>query len=299
VKVTTAVITAAGFGTRMLPVTSAIQKVMLPILNRPVIDYIVEDCLAAGVKNIIFVINPGTHDLQDYYVGNPNLERLMKHFGKTAAVEELAAIHAKATFTFVEQSFETVGYGTNPPLLVAAPHLPKDEAFIVTYGDAWLQRSDGTSEFAQLVRTYQESGADAAISGFELPTSKLSAYGVLGIKKVQDREYLDDFVEKPAPGQEPSNLANLGFYIFPPEIMPYAKAVKKNQTGEYYLTDAVLEASRKLSFVIHRAEGEFLDAGNLKSWLETNLKILKSRPELASQLTTVIRDIQEDLPPKQ
>jgi UTP--glucose-1-phosphate uridylyltransferase len=281
-KVTTAVITAAGFGTRMLPVTSAIQKVMLPILNRPVVDYIVDDCIAAGVKNIIFIINPGSHELQDYYVGNSQLEHLFKHFGKDAALEKLKTVHDKATFTFVEQPFETVGYGTNPPIKLAAPHLPENEAFMVSYGDAWLRRPDGQSEYANLVKTFEESKADAAIIGLEQPKSELHRYGVLGIKEEQGREYLDGFVEKPAPGEEPSNLANFGCYVFTPKIMPYVNEVTQNEKGEYYLTDAIEKAAANMPFVIHRAQGEFLDAGNLESWFKTNLTVAATDPKLSA-----------------
>ena len=284
-KVTTAVITAAGFGTRMLPATSAIQKVMLPILNRPVVDYIVDDCLAAGVTNIIFVINPGTHDLQDYYTGNPSLERLMKHFGKKDALEMLAKVHNKATFTFVEQTFENVGYGTNPPLVVAAPHLPKDEAFLFTYGDAWLRQPDGQSVYVDMVKTFNETEADGVVAGLELPKSELHRYGVLGIKEKDGHEYLDRLVEKPASGQEPSNLANLGFYIFKPSIMQYVRDVKKNEHGEYFLTDAVEAAAKDHLLAIHRTNGDFLDAGNLKNWFRTNLEVAATNPDLAEVLS--------------
>jgi UTP--glucose-1-phosphate uridylyltransferase len=113
-KPTTAVIFAAGIGTRMLPVTSAVQKELLPILNRPVVDYTVEDCLKAGITRFIFVIRPGATGLKDYYLGNEQLEAGLKRLGKTEALKLLDRIHTKATFEFVEQP-ESAGYGTAIP----------------------------------------------------------------------------------------------------------------------------------------------------------------------------------------
>lgn len=268
----------------MLPVTSAIQKVMLPILNRPVIDYVVADVLAAGVEHIIFVINPGSTQLQDYFLGNKLVDELLRHHGKTAELEQLEKLHSRAKFTFVEQNFDAAGYGTNVPLLLAENHLPSDEAFIYCYGDAWLKRADGKSEFAELVQTFQESEADAAITGLELPPAELARYGALGIREAEGREYLDDFVEKPAPGEAPSNLSNLGFYVLTSKIFPYAKAVKANDRGEYYVTDALKSAAADLKIAIHRTTGQFLDAGNLESWLEANLAMASANPALAKKL---------------
>jgi UTP--glucose-1-phosphate uridylyltransferase len=271
-KVTTAIITAAGYGSRMLPVTAAVQKELLPILDRPVIDYVVADCVAAGVTKIIFIISPGSHGLQDYYVGNAGLQAHLKRFGKTAALEKLEAVHSQATFNFVEQP-ETAGYGTAVPLNVAAPHLPKGEAFVFSNGDIFTWNKDGYSDTAGLVAAFERTDAIGAIAVLPKPEKELHRYGTIGLQRREGNEYLTDFVEQPGPGQAPSNLINLSNYVFSPEILPYVKAVKPGETGESRVTDAVLAAAQVKPFVVYRAKGQFLDAGNLKGWLEANIAI--------------------------
>ena len=264
----------------MLPITAAVQKELLPVLERPVIDYVVADCIAAGATNIIFVIRPGSRSLQDYYVGNPSLESHLKRFKKVKALEKLEALHDSATFSFIEQP-DGAGYGTAVPLVVAIPHLPKDDAVLVCAGDAFTWNTDGTSDMAGMVKMFVESNADGAIMGLELPDEELHKYGVLGVDKRDGIEYLTEFVEKPAPGTAPSNLANSALYIMTPGLMKYVLAVKPNQTnGEYYLTDALIAAAKDRQIAIHRATGEWLDAGNIDGWLHANMTVAKARPEL-------------------
>jgi UTP-glucose-1-phosphate uridylyltransferase len=153
-KPTTAVIFAAGTGTRMLPVTSAVQKELLPIVNRPVIDYVVSDLVAAGVKRIIFVTRPGARGLQDYYVGNDQLKRALERLGKTEALAQLDKIHREATFEFIEQP-ENAGYGTAIPLQIALPTLSANETIIACGGDDFVWHSDGSSEMTRFIETFR------------------------------------------------------------------------------------------------------------------------------------------------
>ena len=279
-NVTTAVIFASGFGSRMLPVTAAVQKELLPILNRPVVDYVVADCIAAGITNIIFVIRPGSHALQDYYVGNPGLENHLERFGKHKALTELEELHQKATFKFVEQP-ASAGYGTAVPLRVAAKHLPPHEAFLACDGDAFSWRTDGQSETAALVETFHRTGAKGALMALERPTDQLHRYGVLKIREREGNEYLDEIIEKPAPAEAPSNLINISKYIMTPELIPYVTDVQISpKLGEYLLTDAMQAAATDHPVAVYRAQGSFLDTGNTAGWLQANLTVSMSRPEL-------------------
>jgi len=281
-KVTTAVIFASGFGSRMLPVTAAVQKELLPILDRPVIDYVVDDCLAAGITNFIFVIRPNSHVLQDYYVGNSTLQSHLDRFDKYKALEKLRAIHEQATYTFVEQP-ESAGYGTAVPLRVAIPHLPKDEAVVISAGDDFLWRADGGSDMKALVEVFARTGAFGALMGLERPAGELQKYGVFGIRKHGGVEYLSDLVEKPTPGNEPSSLINISKYIMSPDMITYIKRVKTDpKSGELLITDGVLAAAKEHDVVLQRAHGQYLDAGNLAGWLEANLVMAGLRPELAA-----------------
>lgn len=284
-KVTTAVIFASGFGSRMLPVTAAVQKELLPILDRPIIDYVVSDCLAAGVTQIIFVIRAGSHAMQDYYTGNPGLQRHLERFGKDKELAKLNRIHAQATYTFVEQPVEA-GYGTAVPLKAALSHLPKDEAIIVCGGDDFLWREDGESDLAALVETFEKSGAAGALMTIERPDELLHKYGVLDIARDGDFDYLRKIVEKPAPGAAPSNQINISKYVFSPQLLDYvAKVQKDEKSGEFLITDAVQAAANDHKIAVQTADGQYLDGGSVASWLQANLIVAKSRPELAPSIS--------------
>lgn len=283
-KVTTAVILAAGYGSRMLPVTAALQKDLLPILDRPIVDYIVADCLAAGVTKFIFVIRPGSHSMQDFYVGNPGLQEHLARFKKKTALHQLESIHAQATYTFVEQPVEA-GYGTAVPLRCAAPHLPKDEAFIVCGGDNFLWRTGGGSDMADLVAAFERTGADGAIMTQVKPQEELFRYGVLDINDTPEGPFLRRIVEKPAPGEAPSTHINISQYILTPQLMPYVMNVTESPTlQEYLVTDAIEKAAQSHKIIVQPATGQYLDGGTVANWLEANLIVAESRPELADFL---------------
>jgi UTP--glucose-1-phosphate uridylyltransferase len=288
-KVTTAVIFAAGFGSRMLPVSSAVQKELLPILDRPIVDYVVADCVAAGVTNIIFVIRPNSHGLQDFYVGNSVLEGHLKRFGKDKLLADLDRIHTQAVYTFVEQR-EDAGYGTAVPFQVAASHLPKDEAFIVCGADDFMWRTDGGSDLKDLVETFNSTNADGAFLTLEKPEEELYKYGVFEMEHREGHDYLRKIVEKPAPGEAPSNHINISKYVFTPQLVKYVMDVKPDpKSGELFITDAVQAAAKDHQIVAHSAQGKFLDGGGVGGWLEANLTVAASRPELAEHLTVYNR----------
>jgi UTP--glucose-1-phosphate uridylyltransferase len=282
-KVTTAVIFAAGFGSRMLPVTSAVQKELLPVLDRPIVDYVVADCVAAGVTDIIFVIRAGSHGLQDFYVGNAVLEGHLERFKKDKDLATLKRLHSQATYTFVEQRSDA-GYGTAIPLQLAAEHLPKDEAFIVCGSDDFMWRTDGGSDLKDLVQTFNEADAAGAILSIEKAQDELHKYGVLEISEQDGHKFLESIAEKPASGAAPSNLINISKYIMTPAMLEYVMKVEKDPaSGEFYITDAVRDAAKDHKIVVGQAEGKYLDGGSVASWLEANLTVAQSRPELAER----------------
>ncbi len=269
-KPTTAVIFAAGTGTRMLPITAVIQKEMLPILNRPVIDYIVSDLVTAGVKRIIFVIRPGQTSLKQFYLGNAGFEQALQRQHKTASLALLDAVHHQATFDFVEQP-PTAGYGTAIPLVTALPLLDPSEPVIVCGGDDFVWRANGGSEFSDFINTFQASGGEGAIMSLELPTDQLAQYGVLSVENRGGLNYLTDLIEKPATGSAPTNLVNISKYILNGALRDYVKTVKpRTDTHESYITDAILAGSKQHPVVVHTVSGEYLDTGNPANWLKAN-----------------------------
>jgi UTP--glucose-1-phosphate uridylyltransferase len=269
-KPTTAVIFAAGVGTRMLPITAAVQKELLPILNRPVIDYTVADCVAAGITRIIFVIRPGQNGLKDYYLGNEQLTGSLERLGKSKALKLLENIRKQADFEFIEQP-EAAGYGTAVPLQVALPLLDPKEPVLVCGGDDFIWHADGTSEMQLFINTFVNSGGEGAVMSAQLDEDQLQHYGVLSTFKRRGTEYLRDIIEKPAPGMAPSRSVNLAKYIISGSLFNFVKEINpRMDVSESYLTDALTAAASEHEIVVHRVTGTHLDTGNPAAWLNAN-----------------------------
>lgn len=274
-KPTTAVIFAAGTGTRMLPVTAAVQKELLPILNRPVIDYVVADCVAAGITRIVFVIRPGQTGLKDFYLGNPDYEQALERLGKTNAIDGLKAIQNQAKFEFVEQS-DSAGYGTAIALQAALPLLKGSETVLVCGGEDFIWHPDGSGETPAFVEAFAASKAAGAIMALELPEDQLHEYGVLATQTKEGSEYLKAIIEKPATGQAPSRLANISKYILSGPFLEAISAVQpRPEVGESYIVDGIMAAAANHPMLVHQTSGTYLDTGNPKSWLEANQIVAK------------------------
>ncbi len=280
----TAVILASGFGTRMLPITAGVQKELMPILGRPVIDYIVRDCVVAGITRVVIVVRPGETAIRNYYEGNEALISHLKRFHKSDVLAELDAIHRQADFEFVEQP-ATAGYGTAIPVRIARPYLPGNEAIVAYGGDDFLYHADGSSETARLIETFHASGGAGALSCLEYPESELSRFGIIKTRTDAKGEWLADIIEKPAPGAAPSNLANVSKYILTPAILDEIDLLQPDEkSGEYYITKAIAQAAQTHPIAVHRATGRYLDTGNLESWFEANLVLAAENPQFSAIL---------------
>jgi UTP--glucose-1-phosphate uridylyltransferase len=274
---TTAVIFAAGYGTRMLPITSAVQKELLPIGNRPVIDYVVSDCVAAGVTRIIFVVRPHQTGLKDYYLGNADLEHNLTRLGKTAALTTLKEVHNQAKFEFIEQP-SSAGYGTAVPLQTALPLLTSNEPVLVCGGDDFVWCHDGSSEIARFIDTFAGSQATGAIMSLELPANQLSSYGVLTTKASGASTVLTRISEKPMETSSGPGLVNISKYILGSQLLGYVRRVTPDESHhESLLTDAVNAAAVDHEIVVHTISGQYLDTGSPKNWLRANNVVAGAR----------------------
>lgn len=283
-KITKALITAAGFGTRFLPITKTIQKEMLPFLDRPIIDYVVDDLLAAGVTDIIFVVSEHNKQLIHYYRENQRLFNYLADRNKTSLYDQVAKLHKKATFHFIKQS-DSEQYGTAVPLKLAQSLLQADDAFFVFMGDDLMYNSNGISEAAAMIQLMEKSHAVAVATCVEKPTSELSRYGVIKPKKHGDYVLLESIVEKPQPGSEPSNLVNISKYIFTPQVFEVlANQQLDANSGELYITDTITQLAQANDVAIHVPTGTYLDGGNPYEWLKANITIGLHREDMAQKL---------------
>lgn len=264
-----AIIPVAGWGARRLPITKAIEKCMLPIGNRPIVDYVVQDCIAAGITDICFVVSKESSQLQAYYGENLALEAYLKANGKETFLP-LVAAPKNVTFTYVVQP-SNGKYGTAVPVTLAAERLSANESVVVVMGDDFLYSSDGSSEVERLLRATPEG--ECSMLGVEVDPKEVSRYGVL--EYTEAKEFVR-IVEKPTPRAAPSNLINVSKYVLNAavirEIMQY---VESDVSGEYYITDPInkyVEKGGKVQIV--PAKGQYLDGGNVEGWLRANRVVL-------------------------
>ncbi|MFA6814236.1 MAG: NTP transferase domain-containing protein [Candidatus Pacebacteria bacterium] len=279
-KINKAVITSAGFGTRFLPITKTIQKEMLPILDRPLIDYVVEDCVKAGISDIIFVVSEHNYQVLHYYRENQRLYQYLKKNNKLELYELIENLHLKANFHFIKQR-DADDYGTAVPVQLAKEYLKDEEAFLVLMGDDFIYKQNGLSEVTAMIDTYEKSGAKGLVTCIEKPDELLHRYGVAQLAKENNFRYLQALVEKPKPGTAPSNLANISKYILPQAVFDLIAVQEPNpQSGELYITDTISQLALTEKVVIHQPQGEYLDGGYPLGWLLANLSVAKDNEKI-------------------
>jgi UTP--glucose-1-phosphate uridylyltransferase len=264
-KITKAIIPVAGYGTRRLPITKAIEKCMLPIGNRPIVDYIVEDCIRLGVKDIYFVTSPNATQIRKYYSRDDSLERTLTDGGKDDMVS-LITPPSDVRFHFTVQEVQN---GSLSAYGKAIEEFGIDEPAIFSSGDDVVYRSDGGSDLADLVASLGE-GESGMLAG-KVEPSEIGRYGVLSV----DDGYLKGFVEKPSPEAASSNLINVVKWVFAPEVIRaiLADYKRRNYTPdrEHHYVDAmldVIDGGHKLKVQV--IKGEYLDCGSLEGWLKAN-----------------------------
>lgn len=288
-KITKALITAAGFGTRFLPITKTIQKELLPILDAPIIDYVVDDLIGAGVTDIYFVISEHNRQLLHYYRENPRLHRYLLDHKKEQLYELVKHLHTKATFHFITQK-DSDEYGTAVPLKLAKEFLENDEAFFVFMGDDVVFNRDRISESAKMISCLENSQAVAVATCVPKPQSELSRYGVIKTVTQGNHDYLESIVEKPELGTEPSNLVNISKYILTNKIFSIlAKQSVNPSSGELYITDTITSLAKSEKVAIYTPSGEYLDGGNPTEWLKANITVALQRSDTKDEIASFMK----------
>lgn len=280
-----ALITCAGFGTRFLPITKTIQKEMLPILNRPMIDYVVADCVSAGIEEIIFVVKENENRLvEHFYTESRSLQQHMEKLGKASSYSKAEVSFSEhVKFRFVTQTIAD-RYGTAIPVELAKKYLKDEEAFLVFMGDDFIYNPH-TIAAKEMIDLFVKSNAEALVTCISKPEEELHRYGVAETKTENGYTYLTNLVEKPELGSAPSNLINISKYIFTPKIFELLSSQKPNlESGEYYITETATSLAQDNPVVIYTPQGRYLDGGNVLNWLKANLVVAKDDPQLASEL---------------
>lgn len=263
-KVRKAVIPAAGFGTRFLPATKAMPKEMLPIVDKPIVQYVVEQAVEAGIEQIILVTGWHKRAIEDHFDKHFELEARLEKDGKTELLEAIRKISELANFVYVRQK-EALGNGH---AVLVAKDVVGDEPFLVMWGDEFFEASPSAP--AQLIAAYEKYNCPA-IAGVRIPREDINKYGIAQVSPVENNIFkINKIVEKPEPADAPSDLATHGSYLFTPDIFEILEKLKPAKDGEIWIADAIdqLIAKRDV-YAVELTNAKYYDCGNKLAYLKT------------------------------
>lgn len=255
---------AAGYGTRFLPATKAIPKEMLPILNKPLIQYGVEEALQAGCENMAIVTGRGKRALEDHFDISYELESQLKSAGKTERLAEISNVIDAASFTYIRQR-QMLGLGH---AILSGEPLIGGEAFAVILSDDLCDNPDGKGVLSQMMEIYKKYKC-SIVAIEEVPQNEVNKYGVIAGNEMEKGLYMiKEMIEKPEPSEAPSNLAIIGRYILTPDIFDILRQIKPGKNGEIQITDALLEQCKKGMVLGYKFSGKRYDCGSVEGFVK-------------------------------
>jgi UTP--glucose-1-phosphate uridylyltransferase len=276
-----AVIPAAGLGTRFLPATKAQPKEMLPVFNKPTIQYVVEEAVSSGIDDILIITGKGKRSIEDHFDRSFELEYSLRNSGKTENLREIEAISDMADIYYVRQKKQK---GLGDAISTAKNHID-GEPFAVLLGDTIAQSKVPCTK--QLMDAFYKCEA-STIAIERVPDEKIERYGIIKGTQFSDSVYkIEDMVEKPSFQEAPSNLAITGRYILVPEIFDHIKDVKPGVGGEIQLTDAMRSLDAVYGYVF---DGKIYDIGNTFEWLKSSIEIALMDENVKDELKQYLRE---------
>jgi len=289
IKIKKAIFPVAGFGTRFLPATKAQPKEMLMVVDKPVIQYLVEDAVRAGIEEIIFVTGRGKRAIEDHFDYSFELEKTLVEKNKLDLLKKVKKIESLAKFSYVRQP---IPLGDGQAIRCAAHLVGDDEPVLIMFGDALYNAP--LSPITQILEVYNKYGASVVgLSPVEL--KEVDKFGVIkGIELGDDVYEIKQFVEKPAINKAPSNLAAVGIYVITPEVFQVLEKMESGKSGEIRLADAfdqMLANSRPIYG--KKIKGEWLDTGNKFNFIKASLKFGLRDKEIGDELQQLINSLAE------
>jgi UTP--glucose-1-phosphate uridylyltransferase len=287
-RVRKAVFPAAGLGTRFLPATKAQPKEMLPLVDKPIIQYVIEEAVAAGLTSIIIVTGRGKNAIEDHFDVSYELERLLEERGKTDLLEEVQRISNMISVSYVRQK-ETLGLGH---AVLMAKDLVGDEPFAVMLGDDIIDAR--VPCMRQMVDVFERHGGPV-VAVHQVPRSEISAYGVIAgdAEGGDDRLFrVRDMIEKPPADEAPSDLAIIGRYILTPDIFAELEKTPRDKGGEIQLTNGMRSLAQQRPFFAYRFEGRRHDAGNKLGFLKATVEFALKREDLGADFREYLKSLE-------
>lgn len=284
------VIPVAGWGTRSLPASKNIPKEMLPIFNKPVIQYVVEEAMVSGIKDVIFVTNRDKSVIEDHFDYNLQLENVLERAGKLDLLAQVRFVAEMVNIMAVRQK-KQLGLGH---AVLGAESLAANEPFAVMVGDDLIF---GDVPGVRQLMKVAEAEDKPVIGVMEVPPDKVNKYGIVAGRDRGDGVYeITDMVEKPAVGEAPSNLAIIGRYVLTPDIFDHIRSVPPGHGGEIQLTDAMRSLARERGMLAIKMQGERFDAGDWGDYLIANLHFALEEEHLQPQLLARLRAMLDAYP---
>lgn len=286
-KVTKAIFPVAGLGTRFLPATKSVPKEIMTLVDRPLIQYAIDEARAAGIKEFIFVTSRGKSALEDYFDHAPELESSLRKSGKDDLLQVLKSTNMESGAIAYIRQHKPMGLGH---AVGCARRLIGDEPFAVILPDDVIAAE--TPCLQQMVEAYAETGG-SMVAAMEVPREKASAYGVLEIES-QEKELVrvKGMVEKPAPEDAPSNLAVIGRYILTPDVLDSLHRAKSGVAGEIQLTDAIAhELTEGRDVFGYRFNGQRFDCGSKAGFLQATVSFALAREDLQDEFAGYLREL--------
>jgi UTP--glucose-1-phosphate uridylyltransferase len=288
-RVRKAVIPAAGLGTRFLPASKVVPKEMLPVVDRPVIQYVVEEAVAAGIEQIIIVTAQSKRAVEDHFDTHFELEARLAAAGKERELEEVRRLTRMAEFIYVRQA-EPLGNGH---AVLCARRAVGDEPFAMLWGDDLVDAA--VPCLTQLLRVYDELDASVA-AVMRVPLEDIPKYGVCRAEPVGPRTFrVDELVEKPSLAEAPSDLAAVKEYVLTPEVFDELERTPAGQGGEIWLADALNRLAARGRLYAYEFEGRRYDVGNKLEFLHATIELALKRPDLGPALREYLRALPLDV----
>ncbi|OGH84681.1 MAG: UTP--glucose-1-phosphate uridylyltransferase [Candidatus Magasanikbacteria bacterium RIFOXYA2_FULL_44_8] len=285
-KIRKLVIPVAGLGTRFLPATKAQPKEMLPVVDKPIIQYVVEDAVRAGITDIILVTGPSKRAVEDHFSPNYELVNWLKKQGKDAMAEDVKKIADLANFIFVRQKGP---YGNGTPVL-CAKSVVGDEPFAVVWGDEFFH-APKKPHVQQLIEVYEKYG-DPVLTGYKIDDEGTKKYGVIDGLEIEKSVYqVKSIVEKPGPEKAPSRLGSLGGYVLTPDIFEALEKTKLGKGGELWLVDAIFKLLKKRPIYAKLIEGEYYDTGSKMGYLKANVDFALRDKNLGADFRKYLKSV--------
>ena len=294
IRVKKAVLPAAGFGTRFLPATKAVPKELLPIVDKPTIQYIMEEVVHSSIEEVILITGREKGSIEDHFDTSAELENHLRKKGRHDLLKIVQEVSEMVTLVSVRQK-EPLGLGH---AVLCAKKAVGNEPFVVLLGDDLIDAS--VPCVRQMIDTYEElnrgvnpsAPGSALIAIQKVPWKETHLYGIIKGKKIKDRVYrIEDMVEKPEKGKAPSNLAIIGRYILPPEIFEILENVRPDRKGEIQLTNGLRELNKHAPVYGYEFFGDRYDAGDKLGYLEANIAFALKHPELGPKLKRYLKTL--------